>query len=90
MYVGNIPNDDYEHEFTLNNIDGESWLVYVKEPVNGWTSIKIVAIDPVPHKANYWIGWDGERFSRVKDLFSLKENRPKLHDVMLDKAIKYL
>ena len=91
LYVGNIPNGDHwELDYELQDYDGESWFVYVGHTCDQWTNLKLVAIDPVPIKANYWFAWNGERFSQSTDYLLLKQHRPKLCEALRRIAVKYL
>ena len=66
-------------------ICGTRWFVSIKERGGAWRSLKISAYDnPVPHKANYWSGWDGERLGESRDIQIMKERRPLLYEAILE------
>ena len=67
-YRGHKPKTaDWEHIGTIE-VDGR-WLLYVRpDPSSEWSSVKVVAEDRACGKANYWLGWNGHRFSRQSDL----------------------
>ena len=61
--------------------DGAVWLVAKrKKPTNDtdWRMVKVAAAGSVPRKANYWLGWDGKRFARGKDIAIMASGRPEL------------
>ena len=59
--------------------DDVRWLVFVKQnSSSGWLSLKVVADGCAPSKANYWLGWNGQRFSKKRDVEMLTEYRPAL------------
>lgn len=47
------------------------------DPSSEWSSVKVVADGRAVGKANYWLGWNGQRFSRHSDL-PLLLNRAEL------------
>lgn len=51
------------------------WLVFIR-PGGDWATVKVVADGHAPTKANYWLGWNGARFSRATDLVLLAQGRP--------------
>lgn len=67
-YRGHKPKtDDWDFLGPIET-DGR-WLVYARpDPSNEWTSVKVVADGRAQGKANYWLGWNGHRFSRQSDL----------------------
>jgi len=59
--------------------DDVRWLVFVKDsPDSEWVTVKLVADGRVPFKANYWLGWNGRRFSQQQDTFAIMQRRPEL------------
>lgn len=60
------------------------WLVYVRHDPSGWTNIKIAAKAKAGRKANYWLGWNGERFARGRDLEFLMTHRPSLYKDLVE------
>jgi len=77
LYQGNPPGDGTRvYSCTLKN--GESWEIYLRTGVctSQWASMKIVAVHPVPRKANYWVAWGHWRgdFSRMRDAGVLSED----------------
>jgi hypothetical protein len=78
LYVGNRPRSDGWG--LVAEIKGEvRWLVFVRQGSSSdWLSLKIVADGCAPSKANYWLGWNGTRFSQKRDTEMLAEHRPEL------------
>jgi hypothetical protein len=67
-YLGNKPKTDDWNFLGSVEADG-NWFVYVRpDPSSEWTSVKVVADGRAQGKANYWLGWNGQRFSRHADL----------------------
>ncbi len=67
-YLGHKPKTDDWNFLGSVEADG-NWFVYVRpDPSNGWSSVKVVADGRALGKANYWLGWNGQRFSRHADL----------------------
>ena len=67
--------------------DGVRWSVWLRDPASNWRnpaykaewqSVKVTAICPVVIKANYHIGWNGNRLGGKRDLRLLTEYRPDL------------
>jgi hypothetical protein len=55
------------------------WFVFVKDnPDSEWMTVKVVAADRAPSKANYWLGWNGKHFANFKDMLALVQHRPEL------------
>lgn len=54
---------------------GQCWIVFIR-PDEEWSTVKVVADGYAPTKANYWLGWNGSRFSRATDLVALAQQRP--------------
>jgi hypothetical protein len=58
-------------------VENEKWELYDRFKQNGdWSAFKLVSKEPRLHKANYWIGWNGERFARNRDFCNLEANAP--------------
>lgn len=71
----------------IASIGGEpNWLVYVRQGSGGWSSIKVFADGSAERKANYWLGWNGERFADHPDVARLAEREgeilKRLEDVL--------
>lgn len=68
-YLGHKPrSSDWKHLGPVEE-GGTRWLVYVRpDPSSPWCSVKVVADGRVTGKANYWLGWNGERYSHQTDL----------------------
>lgn len=75
-YTGKKPGAGW---MPLGTVEAKnSWLVFVRpDPRSEWMSVKVAADGRVPLKANYWLGWNGSRFSRHADLALLLQ-RPDL------------
>ena len=77
--VGKNPGEGWALAGTVVSLEGDDWLVYVRRnPDTEWQSIKVVSAERVPGRANYWFGWDGRRFSLVRDAQELDEQRDLL------------
>lgn len=66
----------------IGDIDDDvRWLVFVRQRVSSaWLQAKVIADGCAPCKANYWLGWNGERFSQKRDTEMMAEHRPDLLD----------
>lgn len=66
-YLGHKPTGDWS---LLGSVEDEGdWFVYIRpDPSSEWSSVKVVADGRALGKANYWLGWNGQRFSRHSDL----------------------
>lgn len=73
-------NDDFEMTGSLGDFcDSVEWLIYEsKNNKHEWRMIRLVAQGKAPHKANYWLSYNGQRFAENKDLKLLRGNRPAL------------
>jgi hypothetical protein len=67
-YYGHKPRT--QDWLSLGPIEADGkWLVYIRpDPTSEWYSVKVVADGRAVGKANYWLGWNGQRFSRQSDL----------------------
>jgi len=74
-YTGKKPRAAGWLEIGAVEGDGCRWLVFVR-PDDEWSTVKVVADGRAPTKANYWLGWNGFRFSRATDLAILAQHRP--------------
>ncbi len=45
----------------------------------GFRQFKLVSKQPM-HKANWWLGWNGERLARSHDVRFLHEHNPEVYD----------
>ena len=78
MYKGKKPRTDgWEH---IGDIEQDvRWRVFVKQRADtDWLSAKVAADGRAPKKANYWLGWNGKRFSQQIDTFAMMQDRPEL------------
>ncbi len=62
---------------------GVGWRLYARPEQNGWRNMKLVSTGPSAHKANYWLGWNGERLAATKDQKNMDANKPELRDVLM-------
>lgn len=58
----------------------DGWVLFIKEGSKGWSNLRLVKKGYADHKANYSLGWNGERFAKNKDIDLLMENRPELYE----------
>lgn len=78
-YRGNDPGMDWECIEVFDQ-DGVEWYLYLNETTTAeWQSLKLSAHGRVPHKANYWFGWNGKRANNARDWQALIAHRPQLH-----------
>jgi hypothetical protein len=68
----------------LDSGDELSFTVYAKPPANGWTALKVCADKRVRDKANYWLAWNGDRFSNSTDYKLMVQHKSALADMMAD------
>lgn len=69
-------------------VDLDGWRLFFRHEAGEWVNMKLIAplgAGPgrrrVP-KLNFWFGWNGNRFSRSKDVAILVEKHPhKLREV---------
>ena len=64
-----------------------TWELYEGETRPGpWTDFKLVAAAGarVPHKANYVLCWNGNRFALSKQSQLLEEHRPELYRAVME------
>lgn len=91
-YQGNAPGDELGYTLTSDVYHGDVvWLLYAKHGSDDWVNIKLVASEPIPTKANYWIGYNrvAKKFGSHRDYYLLKENRPELLIKVIDKLSEY-
>ena len=78
MYKGKKPRTSGWEQIGMIENDRQ-WRVFVKENVeSGWMTVKVAAIGRAQGKANYWLGWNGKRFSQQQDTFAILQQRPEL------------
>jgi len=60
----------------------ELWACGNVAPDALWQKLKLVALDPDPVKANWWLSWNRVegRMARGKDWGLLREHRPSVSD----------
>lgn len=58
---------------------GITWRAFARpEPTTPWVNVRVVAKGSAPHKANYWLGWNGERWAESHDSDALRAHRADL------------
>ena len=77
LFAGNPPGDRWQ-QLGIVREDEHRFRVFARKAPTGWTDIKLVATDPTPLKANYWLGWDGKRWARCKDQTAIMARCPSL------------
>lgn len=74
------------------------WRIAVPERIKGkvldveedkWFGVKVAADGEAPRKANYSLGYNGERFARSKEIDSLVLNRPALAEKVVKVVEKW-
>jgi len=64
---------------------GVRWILYASdERKHGWRNMKLAAKGWAPDKANYWIGWNGERLAATSDQRKLETQKPELRNMLLE------
>jgi hypothetical protein len=67
--------------------DFELWCWETK---GGWMTLKLVLTPPLrARKANYWLGWNGQRFANTSDLTRLRTLQPQLYEWLLDRLANH-
>lgn len=82
MYEGNpmVDSPEWEELDSLGVCDGVEWVACLRAAPRGseWRQLKISANGYAETKANYWLGWDGRRLARSKDMVVMSLHRPEL------------
>lgn len=71
--------------------DCVKWFVSLADNENDWYAVKVWADGSAPKKANYWLGYSGSRFAKVRDLIVMQERMPGQLDrvkAIVDDAIE--
>jgi hypothetical protein len=63
---------------------GVGWELYARPVQNGWRNMKLVSTEPCAHKANYWLGWNGERLASTKDQKTMDAGKPELREKLME------
>lgn len=85
FYRGQIPSADHgwNQVARLKCEDGFHWLVFEQRQghSDSWVTIKLVAEDRAPRKANYWLALNRRtgQFGFARDFALMREHRPILH-----------
>lgn len=91
MVRGNPPELAEGDWFWLNPIidsDGVCWRIdYRPNLRTEWFTVKIYADGWAQRKANFWIGWNGSRTNRSRDLSIMSEQRPELYDSVMQRLL---
>ena len=86
-YRGNVPLDGVKVATVQDD-----WVLFLRpnHGQHGWEAFKLVWLgdEGVP-KANFWFGWNGDRFARSKDITRLKEDLPELYIDLVDTLNRY-
>ncbi|MCE2839403.1 MAG: hypothetical protein LW834_21040 [Cyanobium sp. 49614_E6] len=93
LFSGNKPQADHWYHVSLVTCDGIDWEVWAQQTIvrgviSGWFNLKICASGDAPNKANYWIGWNGERFASGRGLSQLRMGRPHMEQRLVDALSK--
>lgn len=78
MYKGKKPRTaGWEH---IGDIEQDvRWRMFVRQKADtDWLTVKVAAAGRAQGKANYWLGWNGKRFSQQQDTFAMLQQRPEL------------
>lgn len=59
------------------------WIIFSKPGGKPWINIKVVKKGYDNHKANFMLGWNGERFASSSDYDVLVERNPSLHKMVI-------
>jgi len=77
LFNGNPPGEGWRQLGVVREGDCR-FRVYARNAPNGWVDVKLAAVEPSPLKANYWLGWAGNRWSRGKDQHAIMARCPSL------------
>ena len=84
-FTGSEPTADGWGAIASVTAEHGEWAIYWRETVGDsrWNQVKVLALQPVPNKGNYWIaygyGRDGEyRLAANKESAAMAEHRPEL------------
>lgn len=69
-------------EVILENNDWEVFSTF--EGVGGWTNIKLVSKRPRQFKANFYLGWNGDRLAVSKESKVLMEYSRDIYDWLIE------
>jgi len=73
------PNQGWEIVAQFDDPEYGIWKLQRSSVSNGaWTGFKLISAAADPKKANYMLGWNGERLPNNRDVISLAEHRPEL------------
>lgn len=84
-FKGQVPSahEGWEFRHRLTAEDGD-WAIYQQSQAHSqdWVTIKVVALQRVPGKANYWCAYNKQarRIGFARDLMVMREYRPDLFD----------
>ena len=89
MYKGNVPDtsEGWSHIFRTENMYDSEWLAFVKynDPEGRYVNVKIVSIEYVENKANYWLRYD-KKLKNIsntgRDAVLIKAHRPELYETI--------
>jgi len=88
-YYGKHPRRDPQWTHwcdLLDEADGRKWAVYEQAiGEKGWAPLKLAVHDRAPRKGNYWLNWDGTRIAATTEYAKLAQNRPKLHEALMER-----
>jgi len=78
MYKGKKPRTDGWEQ--IGEIEQDvRWRLFVRQKADTeWLTVKVAAVGRASGKANYWLGWNGKRFSQQTDTFAMMQGRPEL------------
>lgn len=93
-FRGNLINAaDWQEVGRVGPVDGVEWILFAKaDRLHGWRSLKLAADGKAPRKANYWLGWDGERLAASSDLKRMQVGRPQMEPMVVEllRSVPYL
>lgn len=83
-YRGGKAAEGWNYAGEVGPFQGSMWSIYQHHTISpaGWRNLKLAAQEPVEHKANYWVAWNGERFSQSRDYVTAEKHRPDLLDAV--------
>lgn len=88
MYAGKPPSEEDGWQVIARPIDGDGlqWGIFVQRQPHSddWVTCKVVVIGRAEGKANYWFAKNIKTgaIGFPRDLAIMRENRPKLHEVV--------
>ena len=72
---GHLPDNDWEKIGEVESDCGEKFFIFILREDNEWIKVRVNSIKKVKGRANYWLSFNGDRFSYGSDYYSILESR---------------